>query len=148
MLPNIAISNAKPQINGNVTTGTNVSFQTISKNTIILRLTDFETIQTDKSLSTGTKKIYYVTFDTIQKVVSNINPFYLDYSGIRIKCPMIVNFINDNQFAASYQALEFKNIMKEALEGELDNKKRSLIMRLNEQTSENDNPVIIVGTLN
>jgi hypothetical protein len=38
--------------------------------------------------------------------------------------------------------------MNEALKEEIDNKKRLLIMMLNEQTSENDNPVIIVGTLN
>ena len=148
LLPSISILKTKPQIKGNVTTGTNVSFQAISKNLIILRMTDFETLQADKLLSTSTKKNEYVTFDTTQKVVSIINPFYLDYSGIRIKCPTLVNFLNDNQFAAIYQALDFKNIMKEALLEDLDNKKRSLIMRLNEQTSENDNPVIIVGTLN
>jgi hypothetical protein len=148
LLPSISILNTKPQKKGNVTTGTNVSFQAISKNFIILRMTDFETLQTDKLLSTSVKKNVYVTFDTIQKVVSIINPFYLDYSGIRIKCPTLVNFINDNQFVASYQALDFKDSMTESLKKELDIKKRSLIMRLNEQTSENDNPVIIVGTLN
>lgn len=148
LLPSISILNTKPQKKGNVTTGNNVSFEAISKNLIILRMTDFETLQTDKLLSTSVKKSVYVTFDTTQKVGSIINPFYLDYFGIRIKCSMLVNFINDNQFAAIYQALEFKNIMKEALLEELDNKKRSLIMQLIEQTSENDNPVIIIGTLN
>ena len=38
--------------------------------------------------------------------------------------------------------------MDEALKKELDSKKRSLIKGLNEETSENDNPIIIVGTLN
>jgi len=144
----ISILNPEPQKKGNVTTGTNVAFHAISKNQIILRRTYFEILQTDKTLGINSRKIEYLTFDTGQKVVSIINPFYLDYSGIRILCPMIVNFINDNQFVAVYQAVDFKNFMNEALIKELDSKKRSLIMRLNEETSENDNPLIIVGSLN
>jgi hypothetical protein len=146
--PFISILNSEPQKKGNVTTGTNVAFHAICKNQIILRRTNFEIIQTDKTLGINSRKIEYLTFDTVQKVVSIINPFYLDYSGIRILCPTIVNFINDNQFVAVYQAVDFKNFMDEALKKELDSKKRSLIMRLNEETSENDNPLIIVGTLN
>lgn len=148
LFPSISILSTKPQKKGNVTTATNVAFEAISNNHVILRMTDTETLQTDKLLSTKVSNTRYVTFDTTQKVVSINNPFYLDYSGIRIKCPMLVSFINDNQFIASYQALDFIKIMKEVLLEELDNKKRSLIMRLIEQTSENDNPVIIVGTLN
>lgn len=146
--PFILILNTEPQKKGNVTTGTNVAFHAISKNQIILRRTYFEIIQTDKTLEINSRKIEYLTFNSVQKVVSIINPFYLDYSGIRILCPTIVNFINDNQFVAIYQAVDFKNFMDEALKKELDSKKRSLIMRLNEETSENDNPLIIVGTLN
>ncbi len=145
--PCISILNPLPQKKGNVTTGKNVSFQAISENLIILRRTDIEILQTDKSLSINSKKNEYVIFDTIQKVVSIINPFYLDYSGIRIKCPVVVNFINDHQFVATYQAIDFKKSLSDALKKEVDIKKKSLIMRLNDQTSENDNPVIIVGTL-
>jgi hypothetical protein len=146
--PNISILNTEPQKNGNVTRGTNVSFQAICKNLIILRRTDFEILQTDNSLSINSRKNDYVTFDTVLKAVSIINPFYLDYSGIRIKCPILVNFINNNQFLAVYQALDFKNSLNETLKKELDNKKRLLIIKLIEQISENDNPILIIGTLN
>lgn len=146
--PFISISNPEPQTMGNVTTGTNIAFNAISNNKIILRRTYFEITQTDKALGINSRKIEYLTFDTIQKLVSIINPFYLDFSGIRIICPTIVNFINDNQFLAVYQALDFKNILNEALKIEIDIKKRSIIIRLIEETNENDNPIIIVGTLN
>jgi hypothetical protein len=145
--PIFTIKTTEPHKNGNITSGTYVSLQAICKESVILRRSDFEIERTEKSLSSRSLKNDYVKYDINKKIVEVINPLILEYSGIRLKCPNIVSFINDNQFLAVYQATEFKKSLMEALKSESEIKNREKITSLYDQINDNDNPILIVGTL-
>lgn len=146
--PIISITNKKPQQKGDLTYGSNISFLNICGNNIILHKADFEILQTYNSVSINVLKHDYIVYDSEKNVVSYMNPFSLEYSGIQIKIPSLINYINDNQFVASYQALEFKNYFNDALKIEFDNSRRKQITNTYNQVSENDNPIIITGISN
>ena len=146
--PIISIKNKKLQQKGDLTSGSNISFLNICGKYIILHKADLEIRRSTNLVSVNVLKHDYIIFDSEKNKVSYLNPLSLDYSGVRITIPTLINYINDNQFLAVYQALELKNYFKDALKKEFNNTRRKQITKTYNEISENDNPILITGVSN
>ncbi|MBN1789088.1 MAG: 6-bladed beta-propeller [Bacteroidales bacterium] len=82
--------------------------------------------------------------------VSEIKGFYNDYFGIREEIDPWSNyvFVNNDLAFITYPSFDLKKMIKATLESKnLDEVVRHRISILNEQTGENDNPVLVIGKL-
>ncbi len=136
-----------PQKNGATTVGTYGGFIHQEPDRILLNKGGFESHITSNSSSFRMLQSEYLFYYPEDKKTHNITSLHYDHLGIEINNPRI-SHTNDKYFVIQFPAIRLQDIIKETLENnELSASKRDSLMQLYGELSENDNPILITGTM-
>lgn len=145
--PLISLLTEKPQTNGEMTKGYYVSLLYQDDKKILLQKDGYETLKSSGSVSIRTLENEMLLFDQKTNKLHTIKPFYHDYYGFKIKIPSIY-FFKGNHFFIFYQALDFKNMLKDAFQkNEIPESQKERLKQVFDQISEYDNPILITGRI-
>ena len=145
--PLISLLTEEPQKNGEITRGSYISFLFQNDKKIFLQKLDYETLKTPNSVSTRTLENVVLMYDRKSRKPYSIKPFYHDYLGVKLDIHSI-DFLKGNQFVVFYQALEFKNMLRDAFQkGEIPDPQKEKLQQLFDHISEFDNPILITGRI-
>ena len=112
---------------------------------IFLNKGDYEARITSTSASYRTIEPGNLVFYTEDNKICTIKSFGHEYLGMELNIPNL-NFTSKNRAYMQFQAVDFKNLIKEALENsQLSEINSERLRLLNNEISENDNPILIHG---
>ncbi|MCF8336256.1 MAG: 6-bladed beta-propeller [Bacteroidales bacterium] len=115
------------------------------KNRIFLRKINYKTRITKKSARIKSLDFEYFIFNTNNQQLYRIDSLYYDRLGLELRDHKL-RFRHENLFAIHYQAMEFKDMIREQLKnGDIPVAKRERLKQLNGKISDNDNPIIITA---
>ncbi len=141
----ISLIAPKPKKNGYITVGTWGAFMHLETDRIFLNKGGYESRITSSSSSFRIFDPEYLVFYIKDNKIYTIKSLYLDYFGMELNNPHFY-YSSYNQVVLQFQAMEFKNLIKEALENsQLSEINSARLRHLYNEISENDNPVLISG---
>lgn len=146
MIPIFSFLVEKPQISGDVTTGSNVFYLYSDKNQLLIGKSSYESIvtPTSSSISTTESENLYVDLKTMK--IRRLAPILLEIKDVELEVSY-VGFSKKNQVIITYQAVDFKKMIDKTIKREdMTDSKKERLLQLNSEISDNDNPVIITGT--
>jgi hypothetical protein len=103
-----------------------------------------------ETFSMNADKVTLYWIDKKDFSVSEISGFRNDYFGINETFNPWQNylFISNDLAFIKYSSFDLKQLIKKAMDmGKLDNNVKQRISAINEQTNENDNPILVIGKL-
>ena len=133
--------------NGSKTTGESVSILKTLKSRMLIRKSKFEKIVTSTSASIkGLGLDIYIT-DYSGSKINRIDSVFYDKMGIWLDANLI-QLTNDNMVTFIYNAVDFKTVLKNAINSkDISDVKRNSLSILNNEISDDDNPIVIAGKL-
>lgn len=135
----------KPQINGNLTRGSYVSYLHSDENQLLITRIDYETEKTTNSVSTRSTGGEYLSFDMETGEINRFDSFLLQINGIELKVKNI-SFPNGDEIIITCPAVDFKKAVNEALvKADLGDREKERLRQLDSEISEADNPILITG---
>ena len=145
--PVISLLTEDPQTNGEITKGAYISFLYQDDKKVFLQKLGYETRNTPNSVSTRALENETLMFNRKSNKLYSIKPFYHDYFGFKLDIHSI-DFSKGNQFIVLYQALDFKNLLRDAFQkNEIPESQKERLQQLFDQISEFDNPILITGRI-
>ena len=145
MQPLVSFIVPKPKKNGDIIRGTWGGFMHLETDRIFLNKGDYEARITSTSASYRTIEPGNLVFYTEDNKICTIKSFGHEYLGMELNIPNL-NFTSKNRAYMQFQAVDFKNLIKEALENsQLSEINSERLRLLNNEISENDNPILIHG---
>lgn len=147
MTPVMTILNEKPQISGDVTTGKYVVYLFQDDKNIWFYRSTYEIIQKSQMISMRTLDPEYLIFDKESRKITGAKPFIFEYEGADIEIPGMIS-IEENQYSITYQAIDFKKQLENALKSnEIPDEKKERLQKMNDEITENDNPILVRGKM-
>lgn len=136
-----------PRKTGAVTEGTRGRLMLHGPDWVLINKADYRTEITSSSAninSSGSETLFY---NTKEKNIHTIGSLYYDYLGIEINNPNFL-YSMDKHVVIQFPAIGLQDIIKETLENnKLPASKENKLMQLYSEISDNDNPVLIAGTM-
>jgi len=146
MIPIFSFLVKKPKKSGNLTTGSDMSYLYSDKNQLLISKSGYESKIAGTSLSINTTGLELLSVDLKTMKTRKLDPIFLDVMDIELEVPYI-NFPRKNQILITYQAVYFKKMINKTIKRKnVTDSKKERLMQLNNEISENDNPIIITGT--
>ncbi len=135
----------KPKKNGNVTTGSYVSYLHSDENQLLITRIGYETVSTHNSVSTSGTEAEFVCIDLKTMEISRFDSFLLQVNDIELKVKNI-SFPNRDEIIITCPAPDFKKAVNEALvKTDLDDRDKDRLRQLDSEIYEADNPILITG---
>lgn len=135
----------KPQKSGDVSTGTTASYVNSDKNLLFVSKAEYESTISPMSASVNIIGGEFIVVDLKTLKSSKIDSFSLEFMDLELDVPG-VSFPDKNRIIIVYQAVVFKKQIEEAIKREdIAAGKKERLLQLNNEISEDDNPIIITG---
>ena len=123
-----------------------MSYLYSDKNQLLISKSGYESKIAGTSLSINTTGLELLSVDLKTMKTRKLDPIFLDVMDIELEVPYI-NFPRKNQILITYQAVYFKKMINKTIKRKnVTDSKKERLMQLNNEISENDNPIIITGT--
>lgn len=137
--------NKSPGRDGDYTINHHGVFLYGGRNRLFLRENNFKTQITPNSSRFKIMEPGYFFSNLNDNQLYRIKSLYYDDLGLELK-DYNLRFPHKNLFVIHYQAMEFKDMIREQLKnGDIPVAKRKKLKQLNGKITENDNPIIITG---
>ena len=92
-------------------------------------------------------RIEYITCHRTEDELFIAEPMTIDYKGISFE-PEYMSFYDNGSYTVQFQALRFRKMLEEGLlDTELDQINRQELRELLDSISEDDNPILFVGSI-
>jgi len=147
MKPALCFKYASAKKNGSKTTGESISVLKTLKNRMLIRKSRFEknVTSTSSSIKGMGYKIYITDYSGSK--INRIDSVFYDKMGIWLDANLI-QLTNDNMVTFIYNAVDFKAVLKNAINSKnLSDIKKKELSILNDEISDDDNPIVIAGKL-
>lgn len=147
MKPLLSFTVEKPVKTGSKTVGYHLAFLTMNQSFVYLQKSGYESIITTHSSQINISDSQIIVFNKEDASVKKINQLTYQDIGITLN-PYYLTFLKNNRFIIRYPAIEFKALLNKAIkDNSIGEEKLNNLKRLNDSITENDNPILITGTL-
>ena len=148
MVPIYSFLVEKPQKNGDITTGSFVSYLHSDKNQLLVSRVRYESVTTATSSSLRATESEYLSYDLKTMKTNKIDPLSFEVMDMELEASNVF-FPDRDQILITYQAVDFKKMIGEAIKkDDITASRKERLMQLDSEISENDNPIIITGKWN
>lgn len=147
MTPVMTILNEKPQVSGDVTKGKYVGYLFQDDKKIWFHRSTHEIVQNSQMISIRTLESEHLFLDKKSGKITVAKPFIFEYEGADIEIPAMIS-VEDNHYSITYQAIDFKKQLENALKSnEIPDEKKERLQKMNDEITENDNPILVTGKM-
>lgn len=147
MRPIGSISVEEPLKQGDKTIGNAATLTYLDDQMVIIQKSGFEKQITNNSSSMNLTKTTQYLYDRQKGLMMGSGSFEYHFNGA-VLVNQYVNFPQKKQFIAQFQAIDLKSELEQTLEqGACTDEQKRCLNTLNEQILEDDNPILITGTI-